>query len=48
MTMGIITARKRDNITQTTQAMASNVETMGFANPPVVVVEITLVATVPN
>lgn len=34
MTMGIITARKRDNITQTTQAMASNVETMGFANPP--------------
>jgi len=46
-TKGMITTKKNDSIIQMTEARASSVETRGFANPPVVVVDTALVATVP-
>jgi hypothetical protein len=46
-TKGTITTRKSDIMIQTIEARASKVEIIGFASPPVVLVDIALVATVP-
>lgn len=48
ITKGIITTKKRERIMHTIEATASNKEMRGFANPPVVPVEMALVATVPS
>ena len=41
-------AKKKERRMQISEATASNVEIIGFANPPVVPVDTALVATVPS
>ena len=47
-TKGIIIAKKNERRIQIIEASASNVETIGFPNPPVIPVDTALVATVPS
>jgi len=47
-TKGMIITKKKERRMQTIDATASNVEIIGFANPPVVPVDTALVATVPS
>ena len=48
ITIGIIATKKSEIRIHNIEATASNREMIGFANPPVVPVEIALVATVPS
>ena len=48
ITIGMIATKKSEIRIHNIEATASNREIIGFANPPVVPVEIALVATVPS